>query len=219
MNRDEVDAFLAEADDVINDWEGSADSAAWSGDGSHETEISGDYYGNDQICECLRCTAVRWLSEPQAQEILEGWARTIEAQVNEIMAPAAVADLERPPSEVERFVLEAMGVPLTAWQSRILAAATDAEQPFRAGWVVGGRRAGRTSVSVRGPAGGWIVLDDIVRDAHAIRDQRRHTLGEWQAAVEPVEEPTTVVSDDRVERPRRRGRAAQDSPYGPGHRP
>lgn len=58
MNRDQVDAFLAEADDVIEDWEGSTDSASWSGDGSHEVdEIAGGYYLDDQphpSC-CLAC--------------------------------------------------------------------------------------------------------------------------------------------------------------------
>lgn len=44
MNRDEVDDFLSRADDVIEDWEGSGDSASWSPDGSHEeAEIRGHY--------------------------------------------------------------------------------------------------------------------------------------------------------------------------------
>lgn len=36
VSREDVDAFLAECDDVIADWEGSPDAASWSADGSHE---------------------------------------------------------------------------------------------------------------------------------------------------------------------------------------
>ena len=39
----DLDAFLAECDDVIADWEGSDDSATWAADGSHEHD-TGDYY-------------------------------------------------------------------------------------------------------------------------------------------------------------------------------
>lgn len=51
MSTRDVDAFLAESQDVLDDyvtWHGSADSATWAADGSHEPDqISGDYYGDD----------------------------------------------------------------------------------------------------------------------------------------------------------------------------
>lgn len=48
MSRADVDAFLAQADDVIDNWAGSMDSASWSADGGHEpAEIGGHYYGED----------------------------------------------------------------------------------------------------------------------------------------------------------------------------
>lgn len=40
----DVDAFLAEADDAIDDWESSPDAASWNADGSHEYDSDGDYY-------------------------------------------------------------------------------------------------------------------------------------------------------------------------------
>lgn len=43
MVRD-VGDFLADADDVIDDWESAADAASWSADGSHEYDTDGDYY-------------------------------------------------------------------------------------------------------------------------------------------------------------------------------
>lgn len=48
MSSRDVDDFLAEADDVIDDWEGSHDSATWTADGSHEHNTDGRYYGEDQ---------------------------------------------------------------------------------------------------------------------------------------------------------------------------
>ena len=42
-----VDDFLAECDDVIEDWQGSVDSATWAADGSHEHDTLGEYYGLD----------------------------------------------------------------------------------------------------------------------------------------------------------------------------
>lgn len=59
MSRADVDAFLAQCDDVIEDWEGSVDAAGWAADGSHEpAEIAGDYYLQDgQVagCQCFAC--------------------------------------------------------------------------------------------------------------------------------------------------------------------
>lgn len=34
----DVDEFLAEADDVIDEWHGSVDAAQWAADGSHEND-------------------------------------------------------------------------------------------------------------------------------------------------------------------------------------
>lgn len=45
----DLDAFLAECDDVIADWEGSADSATWAADGSHEHDTLGNYYAEDGL--------------------------------------------------------------------------------------------------------------------------------------------------------------------------
>jgi hypothetical protein len=45
----DLDAFLAECDDVIADWEGSDDSASWAADGSHEHDTGGHYYGSDRF--------------------------------------------------------------------------------------------------------------------------------------------------------------------------
>lgn len=51
MSSRDVDNFLAESQEVLDDyvtWHGSADSATWAADGSHEPDqISGDYYGDD----------------------------------------------------------------------------------------------------------------------------------------------------------------------------
>lgn len=48
----DLDAFLAECDDVISDWEGSTDSASWAADGSHERDTGGEYYGIDRVPLC-----------------------------------------------------------------------------------------------------------------------------------------------------------------------
>lgn len=49
IDRD-LDAFLAECDDVITDWEGNGDSATWRADGSHQPDrIDGDYYIHDRV--------------------------------------------------------------------------------------------------------------------------------------------------------------------------
>lgn len=43
-----LDAFFAEADDILEHWEPGFDSATWAADGSHQPdEISGRYYGDD----------------------------------------------------------------------------------------------------------------------------------------------------------------------------
>ena len=56
----DLDAFLADVDDVIQ-W--SADAATWASDGSHEVEISGEYYGLDWQVErqFLRPSLGDWL--------------------------------------------------------------------------------------------------------------------------------------------------------------
>lgn len=44
VNREDVDRFLAESHDVIEDWHGGPDSAQWHADGSHEeAEVRGHY--------------------------------------------------------------------------------------------------------------------------------------------------------------------------------
>ena len=44
-----LDAFFAEADDILENWNGGADSASWAADGSHQVDgdIGGDYYAQD----------------------------------------------------------------------------------------------------------------------------------------------------------------------------
>jgi hypothetical protein len=45
----DTDAWLAEADDILDNWEGSPDAASWSADGSHETDTTGHYYATDRL--------------------------------------------------------------------------------------------------------------------------------------------------------------------------
>lgn len=48
MVNHDVDEFLAKCDDVIDDWEGSPDSASWSADGSQQYDTVGDSYYLDR---------------------------------------------------------------------------------------------------------------------------------------------------------------------------
>lgn len=43
----DTDAWLAEADDILANWDGSADAATWSANGTHEHDTTGDYYALD----------------------------------------------------------------------------------------------------------------------------------------------------------------------------
>ena len=44
----DLDAFFAEADDIIENWHGGLDASTWAADGSHQpAEIEGDYYASD----------------------------------------------------------------------------------------------------------------------------------------------------------------------------
>jgi hypothetical protein len=112
MSRQDVDAFLAEADDVIADWEGSADSATWAADGSHQRDTGGHYYGDD-INHAARLfdrlvqarAAQDWsigdaaftvdpatYQAPTAEEVTERWRRLAEG-ARVIGSAIAAADL------------------------------------------------------------------------------------------------------------------------------
>ena len=55
MSRGDVDAFLAECDDVLEDWTPGADAAGWSAAGEHQpAAISGGAYWEDWTPERVR---------------------------------------------------------------------------------------------------------------------------------------------------------------------
>jgi len=102
MTRDDLDAFLAECDDVIDDWEGSYDAASWSADGSHEHDTGGEYYGNDHFVrhDRLVLDAIEWAE-------LGGSFRlaldAIHAFAASVARTAVAMELHRPFIESERW--------------------------------------------------------------------------------------------------------------------
>jgi hypothetical protein len=60
----DVDEFLARADDVLADWRGSDDAAAWAADGSHEHDIAPYAYLNSfaeyEWAAMYRRWAIEW---------------------------------------------------------------------------------------------------------------------------------------------------------------
>ncbi len=117
MSRADVEDFLAELDDVVDDWEGSADSATWAADGSHEpTELDGEYYGYDSPGSASgrgRLPADGWAGRlylsPRRSDLLGEWRITY--QTNAVASAGTHAgggqiDLEvPPPGSYSRYTL------------------------------------------------------------------------------------------------------------------
>lgn len=91
MSRADVDAFLAECDDVLDDWEGSTDSASWAADGSHEYDTGGEAYYYDgawppRITSTYAATAEQipdgYLADAMVRAA-RSWAASVEAAFRE----------------------------------------------------------------------------------------------------------------------------------------
>lgn len=106
MSRADVDAFLAEADDVIADWEGSADAASWSADGSHEHDTGGEYYGADRFGMSLLDSGMAAVERSIARGLAAHAGRTAFLPGGMIVGPSreALEALVRPTP------LEAVGI-------------------------------------------------------------------------------------------------------------
>ena len=83
-DQERLDAFFAEADDIIENWQPGFDSATWAADGSHQPdEIGGDYYAEDVYRQRLmqhpgaREAAAPHLHEERRRRGFEGVCPTI----------------------------------------------------------------------------------------------------------------------------------------------
>ncbi|NHN55786.1 hypothetical protein G9U51_08350 [Calidifontibacter sp. DB0510] len=100
---DDVDAFLAECDDVIDDWNGSADSASWSADGSHEVDTDGNYYAEDPRPRSTLFRPPATLSPPPRVRV------TLEWEGLQVATFRAELEIERNGRDIIRVIARPIG--------------------------------------------------------------------------------------------------------------
>jgi hypothetical protein len=232
MNREEVDAFLAEADDVIDDWEGSIDAASWSGDGSHETEISGESYYDDARCNCWGCQLLT--SSRMSAQLVE-WQRGLIQGITQRMLQPRWLDQLIFSAETTSIELQVDG----RWQ-RLNGARAD--RFILDEWTTGTTPAGPARALAPEPEVPSSELAPIMDSAWAVTvpDAGDPVIPAevWDRCLpnegqRPMPDPSIgqlVYASPRrrdallaavlrdVEREEARGRTAQESPYGPGRR-